>query len=503
VSRDHSKAPSRYNQQFFRDWGGAGPLAIGLIALLLVVVGFYLAFTKSIPFTSPGYQVNATFSNAVNIAINSPIRIAGINVGKVTDVEPAGDNTTVTFTVDEEGRPLREDASAQIRPRLFLEGNWFIDLDPGTPEAAELPDGGVIPVTRTATSVQTGDILRNVLQLPQRANLQKLLAGLGTGLNAKPRPVDDLTFEPFVQGLSGGEALNLLYRRGETAARGTAIVNAAYLGKEPNDLGNALRGLGRLTGTVNQRAGDVQGFVRNFETFTGALAAESDNLATTIQLLPGTLQTARVSLSNLNRALPALRGFAIAITPGVNEIPRTITAVRPLTDQLKPLLTKSELRGLAAIIKRNTPSSTTSIQQTLAFLPQLRDFSRCVYGNIVPTGDQVIADGGLGNGQKASREFLYAAGGFAGAASTFDGNGPFVRFQTGGGPISVKQDDPLDGGIKKTLYARTFQPTLGTSPVDNGEPPIVTSARCFTQDVPDLNGPAAGPGPANPEVYTP
>ena len=503
MSRDHSKPPSRYNQQFFRDWGGAGPLTIGLIAILLVSIGFYLAFAKSIPFTSPGYQVNATFSNAVNIAVNSPIRIAGINVGKVTGIAANGENTTVTFTVDEEGRPIRDDASAQIRPRLFLEGNWFIDLDPGTPEATELDDDGVIPVTRTATSVQTGDILRNVLQLPQRANLQKLLAGLGTGLNADPRPIDDLTFEPFVKGLSGGEALNLLYRNGETAARGTAIVNAAYLGQEPNDLGNALRGLARLTGTVNERQDDVQNFVRNFETFTGALAAESDNLASTIEELPGTLQTARTSLSNLNQALPALRGFAIAITPGVNELPRTITAVRPLTDQLKPLLTKSELRGLAAILKRNTPASTTSIQQTLAFLPQLRDASRCVAGNIVPTGDQVITDGGLGNGQKASREFLYAAAGFAGATSTFDGNGPFVRFQTGGGPISVKQDDPLDGGIKRTLYARTFQPTLGTSPLDNGEPPIVTSARCFTQDVPDLNGPAAGPGAPNPEVYTP
>ncbi len=217
----------------------------------------------------------------------------------------------------------------------------------------------------------------------------------------------------------------------------------------------------------------------------------------------GTLQIARTSLDNLNRALPALRGFAIAITPGVNEIPRTIREVRPLTNQLKPLLTKSELRGLAAIIKRNTPASTTSIRQTLAFLPQLRDFGRCVAGNIAPTGDQVIVDGGLGNGQKASREFLYATAGFAGATSSFDGNGPFVRFQTGGGPVSVKVDDPEGGGINQTLYARTFQPTLGTSPVDNGAPPIVTSERCFTQDVPDLNGPAAGPGPANPEVYTP
>jgi ABC-type transporter Mla subunit MlaD len=503
MSRDHRK-PSRYNQQFFRDWGGAGPLTIGLIVAVLVVVGFYLAFTKSIPFTSPGYQVNATFTNAVNIAINSPIRIAGINVGKVTDVSPAGDATTVTFTVDNEGRPVRDDASAQIRPRLFLEGNWFIDLDPGTPDAEEMPDDGTIPASRTGTSVQVGDVLRNTLQLPQRANLQKLLSGLGTGLNATPTAAEDLTFEPSVRGLSGGEALNLLYRKGEEAARGTAIVSAAYLGENPNELRNLLRGLGRLTGTVNARAGDVQGFVRNFATFTGALAAESENLSETIRELPPTLTTARTSLSNLNRALPALRGFAIAITPGVNEIPETIRAVRPLTNQLKPLLGESELLGLTRIIKRNTPASTTSVKETLRLMPQLRYYGLCVADNIVPTGDQVITDGGLGNGQKASRQALYAAVNFAGSASTFDANGPFLRFQIGGGTQKVQMPDPLVGGILTPLYGRTPVPTIGTSPLDNGTPPLVSSERCFTQDVPDLNSPAAvGPGPPSPEVYAP
>ncbi len=33
MSRDHRKTPPRYNQQFFRDWGGAGPLTIGLVAI--------------------------------------------------------------------------------------------------------------------------------------------------------------------------------------------------------------------------------------------------------------------------------------------------------------------------------------------------------------------------------------------------------------------------------------------------------------------------------------
>ena len=503
MSRNHRKA-SRYNQQFFRDWGGAGPLVVGLFAILLVGLGFYFAFAKSIPFTSPGYQVNATFTNAVNIAINSPIRIAGINVGKVTSLEPNGDNTTVTFTVDENGRPIREDASVQIRPRLFLEGNWFIDLDPGTPEAPEMDDDGRIPVSNTGTSVQFGDVLRNTLQLPQRANLQKLFDGLGTGLNAKPTASEDLTFEPSVQGLSGGEALNLLYRRGETAARGTAIVAAAYLGENPNELSSLLRGLGRLTGTVNERADDVQGFVRNFATFTGALAAESENLSTTIRELPPTLTTARVSLDNLNRALPALRGFALAITPGINEVPRTIRQVRPLTDQLKPLLTERELLGLTQIVKRNTPASTRSIQETLQLLPQLRFAGLCVADNLVPTGDQVITDGGLGNGQKASRQALYAAASLAGTAGNFDGNGPFVRFQIGGGDEAVRADDPLVSGSFTPLYGRTPVATLGTSPVSTGLPPLVTSERCFTQDVPDLNSPAAvGPGPASPEVYVP
>ena len=79
-----------------------------------------------------------------------------------------------------------------------------------------------------------------------------------------------------------------------------------------------------------------------------------------------------------------------------------------------------------------------------------------------------------------------------------------MRFQIGGGDFSVQMDDPLVGGILTPLYGRTPTPTLGTSPLDPGTPPLVTSERCFTQDVPDLNSPAAvGPGPASPEVYTP
>ena len=47
-------------------------VTVALIFLIVLTVGPYLAFTKHVPFTSYGYQLNATFSNAVNVAKTRP-----------------------------------------------------------------------------------------------------------------------------------------------------------------------------------------------------------------------------------------------------------------------------------------------------------------------------------------------------------------------------------------------------------------------------------------------
>ena len=125
--------------------------AIAMIFILVFTLGPYLAFTKHVPFTGHGYTLNATFSNGVNISTNSPVRIAGVDVGKVIEVGRDGDNTEVTFTVEGKGRPIHDDAFAAIRPRIFLEGNFFIELDPGSPSAPEMDSDATIPVSRTST----------------------------------------------------------------------------------------------------------------------------------------------------------------------------------------------------------------------------------------------------------------------------------------------------------------------------------------------------------------
>jgi phospholipid/cholesterol/gamma-HCH transport system substrate-binding protein len=112
------------------------PFAVGLIALVVIGILVFLGFTKDIPFTRP-YQLKAVFQSSNSLRPDSPVRIAGVEVGKVKQVEAQDgtDNAVVTMSIDDSGLPLHRDATAKIRPRIFLEGNFFVDVAPGTPGA--------------------------------------------------------------------------------------------------------------------------------------------------------------------------------------------------------------------------------------------------------------------------------------------------------------------------------------------------------------------------------
>ena len=179
--------------------GGRATPLIAIIFILIFTIGPYLAFTEHVPFTSYGYELNATFSNSANIALNSPVRIAGVDVGKVISTERDGDTTKVTFTVDGSGRPIHDDAFAAIRPRIFLEGNFFIELDPGSPSAPEMDSGGTIPVSHTSTAVQLDEVL-TVAAVAGPRRPQPPARELRHALTHKPTAAEDATQLPEVQG---------------------------------------------------------------------------------------------------------------------------------------------------------------------------------------------------------------------------------------------------------------------------------------------------------------
>ena len=64
-------------------------LRAGVLALVVLVVAVYFGFSKSNPFENP-YELNAVVRDAQNLKPGSPVRIAGVEVGKVTKVEADG-----------------------------------------------------------------------------------------------------------------------------------------------------------------------------------------------------------------------------------------------------------------------------------------------------------------------------------------------------------------------------------------------------------------------------
>jgi phospholipid/cholesterol/gamma-HCH transport system substrate-binding protein len=475
-------------------------VAIAIVFILIFTIGPYLAFTKHVPFTSYGYELKATFTNSANIAKNSPVRIAGVEVGKVISSERDGDATTVTFTVDGSGRPIHTDAFAMVRPRIFLEGNFFVDLDPGSPSAPDMDSGGTIPVSHTSTAVQLDEVL-TALQSPVRADLSRLLEGLGTAYVHEPTPAEDATQLPEVKGRTGAEALNGALKYGGDAGRFSAQVTDAFLGTQQRDLSRLVAGAGRTFAAFSSREADLQGLIDNFNVFTGALAAQSANLSTTINLLAPTLRTARASFVSLNRTLPPLRTYAIELTPAVAQLPSLISASKPWLAQTRPLLSGKEGGGVARLLAESTPGLAGAAQggKEIA-LPQLNQLSLCTSKVLVPTANQTIEDR-FSTGGPNYREFLYNLVNFAGFAQNYDGNGPYGRAQVGGGPVLVGEPNPqgnaanFSDGIN---YGHTIVPPIGNQPQLGGMPPLKPDVRCHTQPAPNVNGPLGQVGAPTP-----
>ena len=303
-----------------------------------------------------------------------------------------------------------------IRPRTFLEGNFFVELDPGSPSAPELGSGGTIPVSRTSTAVQLDEIL-TALQSPVRADLSHLLESYGEALTHKPTAAEDATQLAEVKGKTGAEGLNGALRYGGPAGRYSAQVANAFLGTQEGDLSRLIAGTGRTFGAFASRESDLKGLIDNFDVFTGALAAQSTNLSTTIRLLAPTLKTAHASLVSLDRALPPLRTYAIELTPAVAQLPGLISASKPWLRQVRPLLSGKEGGGIARLLQELTPGFAGAAQAgKVNALPQLNQLSLCTTKVLVPAGNQTIEDR-FGTGGPNYREFFYALSNFAGVGT--------------------------------------------------------------------------------------
>ena len=474
---------------------GLSPFTAGLIGLVVVISVTYLAFAQNVPFVGGGYELKAVFENAVDVQPRSPVRIAGVQVGEVKDVEPVdadgGDAAVVTMEIEDDGLPIHRDARLRIRPRIFLEGNFFVDLQPGSPSAPELRSGDTVPLAQTAAPVQIDQVL-TTLQTDERHDLRTVLRSFGSALNGRPTAAEDATQDEAVRGQTAGQALNDSLEDAPEALRGSALVNDALLGTELHDLSRLVSGTGRVSAALASREDHLKDLVTNFNLTTAALADEQDGLRRTVALLPQVLDRANPAFDALNAAFPPTRAFAHEVLPGVRETPTTIEASFPWIAQARRLVSPAELQGLVNELRPSIGDLSRVVDDSVDLLPQLDLVDRCLTDVVLPTGDVKIDDGDLSTGVENYKEFWQALVGLSGESANFDGNGQYTRFQTGGGTqmLSTGQVDPLTG----PLFGNSTSAPLGTRPAfPRRRPPYERGRPCYRNTPPDLNSARTGP----------
>lgn len=475
-------------------------LQIGLIAIVVIVFGFYLAFSRSLPFAGDGYELRAVFSDAQGIRGNSPVRVAGVEVGKVTEVEHLTDEegngldaAVVTVSIDEDAQPIREDATMQLRPRLFLEGNLFVEMQPGTPGADELRSGAVIPIEQTASSVQFDQVLTS-LQAPVREKLQVFLREFGGALDRH----------------RGAEGFRETLRTSPAAFGSTAQVNEALLGTEPGDLAGVVRNLGDTVRAFDQDQEQLQDLVTNLRIVTGSFAAERVALGQGITELPRALAEGRPALARLNSAFPALRAFSREALPGVKAADRALDDANPFVGQLRALMSKKELRGLVKDLRPAIPDLAELSQASLPLLEEARGISSCFTNVLIPWGNKTVPNAQLSGvnvpdppAKEVYKETAYGLAGVAGESRSGDANGQGLRVLAGGGTNSIGTGanpellPPIEvspGNFQDVAGLIPFE-LLGAQPAKQSaaKTPFRPDVPCETQEPPDLRTDTADP----------
>ncbi len=283
----------------------------------------------------PSYEISAVFADVLNLPAGARVRVDGVDVGRVTDIETSDFLAQVTMRLPT-AVELTDRATAELRTTTPL-GEGFIELDPGTGRTT-LADGATLPLAATRTTAGVEDTLtaasllltggglgqlRTVItELNQaldtkRGDTGRLLRSLNAVLGSfNERSADiDRTLNAL-DGLSG----TLVARRGTVLAALRDTAPAAQLLADSTDrlteLLVRLENLARVSDRVVRRTrADVVATLREIEPVLDALLSISEDLAPTLRQLvrfgvflddatPGDYLTGDLELSDSSVAPP-------------------------------------------------------------------------------------------------------------------------------------------------------------------------------------------------------
>src|SRR5439155_17925370 len=165
-----------------------------------------------------------------------------------------------------------------LRPKTGLK-DMIVEMNPGTPSAGRIKQGGSIPVNQTAPDVNLDEILSS-LDADTRNYLLVLVNAGGEAFANKNYAAD----------------LRQTFKRFEPTNRDLAAINGE-LAKRRANVARVIHNFSALVGAVGQKDKQLAALVNSSNANFRALANQDANIRATLQLLPGTLTRAQDTLT--------------------------------------------------------------------------------------------------------------------------------------------------------------------------------------------------------------
>lgn len=219
-------------------------------------------------------HVTAYFPSAIGLYVGNSVRVLGVDMGEVTDVEPKGDQVRVEMTYDREVQLPDNAKAVLVAPSLV--SDRYVQFAPAYTGGPSMGDGSVVPKERTAVPLEIDDLT---------SSLNKVSESLGPkGANANGSLSDVLnTLSANLDG-NGSNLNRTITKLGQAA--GTLSGNS-------QDLFATVANLAKLSTTLAGSDDQVRKFETQLADVSDYLAGEKDNLAATVKELGDTLYTVK------------------------------------------------------------------------------------------------------------------------------------------------------------------------------------------------------------------
>lgn len=441
-----------------------------LVAVLALGGATYAAFGPGLPGRG-GFELRGVFATSNQLRAGSDVRIAGMTIGQVERIRTTGNGAAlVTMRIDDDTVAIRSDARLAIAPRLALEGNYYVDVRPGSPSAPQARSGATVPLSRTSGPVQLDQFL-NTFTLPTRnaltASIDQLSEGLGKGKEG-----------------DGTAGLRDAVRELDGALGSIGVVAKAVQGTRQGDLRRAVGSTGDVTAQLGRSPSALAATVTNFDRTFAAFSDERLPLAESVRELDAVLRDAPAQFRAINRALPSLSALARAARPALDRAPAALTDTNRMLTQIAGA---TQERELPTLLRRLAPVTATlpALQTRLGGLfPYVSDVMDCISKNVVPTLNDTITDGRNSTGQPVWLEFLHMGANLTSAAGGSDANGTTVRIGVSQSESALRAVVPGFGELIANADIEGVAPYgLGTGVEPENRP----DQRCVDQPLPDLN----------------